>query len=183
MMDVARPGSKVYVIGEEGIREALEQHGFLLGDEGAEYVVVGWDRAVTWDKLATASVLIRDGADFIGTNPDVTYPTERGPVPGTGALLAAIETATGVAPIVTGKPQFRMYKEAMRRMAATPDTTAMIGDRLDTDIAGALRAGITAVLTLSGITTEDDLRQSTVRPDLVFADIRALLACWRNQVR
>lgn len=183
LADVAPSGSRVYVIGEKGIQQALRERGFVLDDETAKYVVVGWDRNCTWDKLATASLLIHDGADFVGTNPDVSFPTERGPVPGNGALLAALEAATGVEPVVTGKPDPRMYQEALRRMDATPETTAMIGDRLDTDIAGASNAGLTTILVLSGIATEEDVVTASNRPDLVCAGIQELLRKWRQVTR
>ncbi|HEY66864.1 MAG TPA: HAD-IIA family hydrolase [Thermoflexia bacterium] len=177
---VAPPGTRVYAIGEEGVRRALEQRGFVLADEDAAYVLVGWDRHLTWDKLATAALLIHAGAGFIGTNPDGNYPTERGPVPGSGAQLAALETTTGVAPVVVGKPEPWMYEEALRRMGARPETTAVIGDRLDTDIAGGVRVGLTTVLLLSGIATEADLTASPVKPDLVCADIGELMAVWKR---
>lgn len=176
----AHTGSRVYVIGKEGIRQALLERGLVLADDNADYVVVGWDRDLTWQKLADASLLIQDGAGFFGTNPDVTFPSERGTVPGTGALLAALEVATGVKPRVTGKPALRMYEEALHRMDATPATTAMVGDRLDTDIAGASRAGLTTVLVLSGIATEGDVKAARFRPDAVFADIRELLSSWKR---
>ena len=176
----APPDTRVYAIGEEGVRQALEQRGFVLTGEGAAYVVVGWDRRLTWNKLATAALLIHAGAGFIGTNPDTNYPTERGPVPGNGAQLAALETATGITPVVVGKPEPRMYEEALLRMAARPETTAVIGDRLDTDIAGGVRAGLTTVLVLSGITTEADLAGSAVKPDLVCVNIEELIAVWER---
>jgi 4-nitrophenyl phosphatase len=171
LASTAPPGTRVYAIGGEGVLRALEERGFVLADEKAAYVVVGWDRQLTWDKLATAALLIHEGAGFIGTNPDVSYPTARGPVPGNGAQLAALEAATGVAPVVTGKPEPRMIEEALRRMDARPETTAIIGDRLDTDIAGGARAGLTTVLVLSGITSKADLAASPVKADLVYADI------------
>jgi 4-nitrophenyl phosphatase len=180
---LAPPGTPVYVIGEEGIRRALEQHGFVLTDEGAAYVVSGWDRQLTWDKLATAALLIHAGAGFIGTNPDSSFPTERGPVPGNGAQSAALETTTGVAPVVVGKPEPWMYQEALRRMGARPETTAVVGDQLNTDIAGGARAGLTTVLVLSGISTEADLVASPVKPDLVYADIGELTQAWAVQLR
>jgi 4-nitrophenyl phosphatase len=183
LAEVAPSASRVYVIGEEGIQRALQEQGFILDEKRADYVVVGWDRRLNWEKLATASLLIHNGAGFVGTNPDTTYPTERGPVPGNGALLAALQTATGVEAVVTGKPEPWMYREALRRMDATAETTAMIGDRLDTDIAGAARAGLTTVLTLSGIATEEDLAAASIRPDLVCADIRELTASWKEQLR
>ncbi len=182
LADFAPPGTRVYAIGGEGVQRALEQRGFVLTDAEAAYVVVGWDRQLTWDKLATAALLIHAGAGFIGTNPDTNYPTKRGPVPGNGAQLAALETTTGVAPIVVGKPEPRMYEDALRRMGACPETTAVVGDRLDTDIAGGVRAGLTTVLVLSGIATEADLAASPVRPDLVCADIGELVQVWRDQL-
>jgi 4-nitrophenyl phosphatase len=171
----AAPGARVYAIGGEGVRRALEQQGFELAEQEADYVVVGWDTHLTWHKLATAALLIHRGAGFIGTNPDTSYPTEEGPVPGNGAQLAALEVATGIAPVVTGKPEPPMYEEAMRRMGARPETTAVVGDRLDTDIAGGVRLGLTTVLVLSGIATEAELAESPVRPDVVCADISDLI--------
>lgn len=182
LADLAPPGTRVYAIGGKGVRQALERRGFVLTDEGAAYVVVGWDRHLTWDKLATAALLIHAGAGFIGTNPDVNYPTEQGPVPGNGAQLAALEATTGVAPVVVGKPEPWMYDEALRRMGARPETTAVIGDRLDTDIGGGVRAGLTTVLVLSGISTQADLAASPVKPDLVCADIEELTAVWIDAI-
>lgn len=179
---IAPPGTRVYAIGEEGVRRALEERGFVLAGERAAYVVVGWDRKLTWDKLATAALLIHAGAGFIGTNPDTNFPTGRGPVPGNGAQLAALEAATGVAPVVVGKPEPRMVEAALRRMGAHSDTTAVLGDRLGTDIAGGVRAGLTTVLVLSGITTEADLAASPVQPDLVCADITELVQIWTDQL-
>jgi 4-nitrophenyl phosphatase len=183
---LAPPGSRVYAIGEDGARRALEQQGFVLSggiDDGAEYVVVGWDRQLTWNKLAAAALLIHAGATFIGTNPDLNFPTELGPVPGNGAQLAAIEVTTGVAPVVVGKPEPRMYQEAMGRLGARPETTAVLGDRLDTDIAGGVRTGLSTILVLSGITTEADLASSAVRPNLVCRDIEELVQVWTDQLR
>jgi 4-nitrophenyl phosphatase len=180
LSDIAPSGSRVSIIGEDGLAQALKDRGFSLSDDDASYVVVGWDRELTWEELTTASLLIHHGAAFIGTNPDVTFPTERGPAPGNGAILAALEAATGVSPTVTGKPEPRMYEEALRRMEATPETTAMIGDRIDTDIAGAANVGLTTVLTLSGITQPEDLGTSSIKPDLVCKDITSLIPLWKE---
>lgn len=180
LADVAPSGSRVYTIGEEGLDRALEEEGFILDDEDADYVVVGWDRELTFEKLRNASLLIHRGAAFVGTNPDPSFPTEQGPAPGNGATLAALEAATGVSPVVTGKPEPRMYEEALRRMDARPENTAMIGDRIDTDIAGAIPIGLTTVLTLSGIATRDDIENSRIKPDLVCEDLEALLALWET---
>jgi len=177
---VAPLGARVYAIGGEGLRRALEQRGFVLADESAAYVVVGWDQQLTWDKLATAALLIHAGAEFVGTNPDKNYPTERGPVPGNGAQLAMLEATTGVAPLVIGKPEPWMYTESLRRMGARVKSTAMIGDRLDTDIVGAARVGLTTILLLSGISTEADMAASPLKPDLVCADVGELVRVWER---
>ncbi len=186
LADVAPSGSRVYVIGGDGIRQALEEQNFVLTDKEAAYVVVGWDKQLTWDKLETAALLIHHGARFIGTNPDVNYPTEQGPVPGNGAQLAALEVTTGVAPVVVGKPEPQMYEEALRRMGTCPTsgatTTAMLGDRMGTDIIGAARIGLTTVLVLSGISTEADVAASPIKPDLVYADIGELTRKWMAQL-
>jgi 4-nitrophenyl phosphatase len=173
-------GTPVYVVGKEGLRDALTQRGFVLTEDQARYVVVGWDPDLTWRTLATATLLIRRGAGFVGTNPDVTFPSEEGLVPGNGAQLAALEAATGVAPLVIGKPEPWMYQQAMQRMAARPETTAVIGDRLDTDIAGGLRAGLFTILVLSGITAPDGVAAAPAKPDLVVADIAELVKVWRD---
>jgi 4-nitrophenyl phosphatase len=177
---IAPPGTRVYPIGDDGVLRALEAHGFALTDEGAEYVVVGWDPNLTWKKLATATLLLHTGAGFIGTNPDVNFPSEHGPLPGNGAQLAALEAASGVKPIVVGKPEPWMYRQAMRRMGAHPETTAVVGDRLNTDIAGGVRAGVATVLVLSGISTQEDIATSATKPDLVCADIGDLLERWEG---
>jgi len=182
LSSIAPQGAKVYPVGEEGVRRALEKHGFEIAEDNASYVVVGWKRDLTWNHLATASLLIHNGAKFIGTNPDTSFPTERGPVPGNGAQLAAIETTTGIKPIVVGKPEPEMYLEALRRLDATPVTTAVIGDRLDTDILGGVRTNLTGILVLSGITTEEDVARSMVKPDIVCADIVELTQIWREQL-
>jgi 4-nitrophenyl phosphatase len=175
------PGTPVYYIGEEGLGIALRTAGFRLvdDDETPKYVVVSWDRQLTYAKLAQATVYIYDGAAFIATNPDLTWPSERGQLPGAGAILAALQAATGVDPIIIGKPSPLMLKIAMGRIGASDRTTAMLGDRLETDILGGQNAGLTTILVLSGITTMEILADSSIQPDLVFDDITALTNAWR----
>jgi HAD superfamily hydrolase (TIGR01457 family) len=182
LASIAPAATRVYAIGEDGLCQALQERGFVLGEEGAQYVVVGWDRHLTWDKLAAATLLIDRGAGFIGTNPDYNYPTERGPAPGNGAQLAALATATRVQPVVVGKPEPEMYCEAMRRMGAPVEATAVVGDRLDTDIAGGVDLGMTTILVLSGIATEEMLTASPTKPDLVFAGLPELLQAWQDEL-
>ncbi len=175
----AAPGTPVYAIGGPGVREALLSHGFTLTDgEPAAYVVVGWDRELTWRKLATATLLIRGGAGFIATNPDRTFPMENGLVPGNGAQVAALITATDVTPVMAGKPAPLLYERALARMGTSPEETLVIGDRLDTDILGGLRLGMPTALVLSGITRADELHTSPIHPDAVFDDLAALVRAW-----
>ncbi|MGQ0603711.1 MAG: HAD-IIA family hydrolase [Anaerolineales bacterium] len=170
----AANGRRVFAIGEDGVTQAFTEQGFTftdLYDVSAHYVVVGMDRTVTWDKLATATLNIRAGARFIGTNPDRTLPTERGLTHGNGAILAALQAATEVVPTIIGKPEPTMYQIAMQRLGVEPATTVAIGDRLDTDILGAVRAGIRSLLVLSGVSTREDVARSDFKPTWVMDDI------------
>ena len=167
-------GAGVYVVGEAGLVAAMESGGFHRTEEGADYVVAGLDRGFSYQKLATAASLIRGGARFVGTNPDLTLPTPDGPRPGAGAILAAIAAACGVEPTIVGKPEPLMFRQALARLGTRPDRTFMVGDRLETDIEGGRTAGLGTILLLSGVTTTGQLAQSTVQPDWVMEDIRAL---------
>jgi len=179
----APQGTPLFFIGGKGLRDALLEQGFDLTDGDARYVVVGWDPDLRWETLAKATLMIRGGAGFIGTNPDKTFPREDGLVPGNGAQLAALEAASGVEPVIIGKPSPWLYREAMRRMGAEAETTAVIGDRLDTDIAGGLRVGLFTILLLSGITSEEELSSSPERPHQVYAHLEELLRKWRDETR
>lgn len=167
----AEPGARVYMIGMDGVREALESRGFTLSAESPQYVVVGLDRDFSYDKLHTATLAIRAGADFVGTNPDLTFPSERGLEPGTGAILAAIQAATAIAPYVVGKPKPAVFQSALKILGTEPHATAMIGDRLSTDIAGGAQVGLQTILVLTGVSTRDDLSEAEVVPDLVFENL------------
>lgn len=178
LREIAPPGSPVYAVGQEGLETALQQAGFVLDSQRAGFVVAGLDTGVTYKKLETATLLIQRGAAFIGTNSDATLPTPEGLAPGAGAILAAIQTATGVAPTVIGKPAPTLFQQAMARLEATPADTATLGDRLETDILAGLRTGLLSLLVLSGATDRALLAQSAVQPDLVFEDIADLRARW-----
>jgi 4-nitrophenyl phosphatase len=176
------PNEQIYAIGEEGLMDALQQAGFRLGERDPAAVVVGYDRDLTFHKLSVACLLIRSGRPFIATNPDVTLPVPEGQVPGTGATLAALTAATEQEPTVIGKPGPRLMEQAMARMGATPEITAAIGDRPETDLLSAQRAGILSILALSGAT--DLERLATFKdvlerdPDLIVEDIRELVREW-----
>lgn len=173
------PDTPIYIVGEAGLHQALADNGFRFDPDAARLVIAGMDRTLTYEKLKIATTRIRAGADFIGTNPDRTFPVPEGLIPGAGTMLAAIEAATDVAPRVIGKPEPPMFEVAIDRLGATPETTLMIGDRLDTDILGAGRAGLRTALVLTGITTAEEARVSTIRPDAIFDDLPALHAAWQ----
>lgn len=168
-------GGNVYVIGEEGLLKTLSESDFHHGEKPVLAVIVGMDRQITYEKLRQATLLIRSGIPFIGTNPDKTFPTPEGLVPGTGALIAALEAATSIQPILVGKPSPEMYLAAMERMGVSPSTTLVVGDRLETDIAGGQQLGCRTGLVLSGVTGLQAAHSWTPSPDWIAADLTALL--------
>jgi 4-nitrophenyl phosphatase len=164
--------TRVFVVGEDGLRSPLSDAGFELADDGpADCVIVGMDRTVTYDKLKRASLLIRGGARFVATNPDTTFPAPEGLVPGAGALIAALRASTGLSPVVIGKPEPTCFELALEKLGASAAHAAAVGDRLDTDIEGGRRAGMRTILILSGVSTSTDLSTSVVQPTWVFKDL------------
>jgi len=182
-----QPGASVFAIGGPGVKEAAVTHGLEFHNEAdteaVDYVVVGWDRDLTWGKLATATRLILDGATFIGTNPDKTFPLEDALAPGNGAQTAALTAATGIEPIMAGKPAGPLYQQAMQLMHTTPETTLVLGDRLDTDILGGIRLGMPTALLLTGISQTHELEHSPIRPTTVIKDLPTLVQTWRTTCR
>lgn len=181
-VDYLRPlyphGARVHVLGGEGLRQTLSNAGHHLVDESAEVVAVGVDFDLTYDKLRRATRLILNGALFIGTNPDVTYPMADGLSPGAGSIIAALSAATQTQPIIIGKPQRPMFESALRLLGTLPQNTLMIGDRLSTDIWGAQVVGLQTALVLTGITIREELVNAAPPPDDVFDDLPALVAAW-----
>ncbi|MGZ8192269.1 MAG: HAD-IIA family hydrolase [Methylobacter sp.] len=186
--------TRVFVLGEDGARQPLSERGFTLTglyevnngnsqtlNNGADIVVCGKDETLTWDKLATATLNIRAGAKFIGTNADITLPTEHGITHGNGAILAALQVATGVTPIIIGKPEPIIYQQALALLGVDPAQTVAIGDRLETDILGAIRIGIRSIMVLTGISTQEDLETSDFQPTWIMPDIRSLTQALRSQ--
>ncbi|MDQ7029650.1 MAG: HAD-IIA family hydrolase [Ardenticatenia bacterium] len=175
------PGATAFVIGTEGLKRELRAHGLRPVDTSeADLVVVGLDPELTYRKLEVATHAIFAGARFVGTNPDATFPGTNGLSPGCGAILAALETATGARPVIIGKPEPIIFREALRRLGLPPEAVAMVGDRLDTDILGGQRMGLTTVLVLGGVTGPEELETSPIRPDYVFEHLLDLLAAWRE---
>jgi 4-nitrophenyl phosphatase len=169
-------GGTVHVIGERGLREALTDRGFSIGDSNPLAVVVGLDRELSYEKLKQATILIRSGVPFIGTNPDRTLPSPAGEVPGAGSILAALEAATGVQPLIIGKPERALLDGAMAQLGVGPGETLMAGDRIETDVAAGQAAGTHTALLLSGVTTIETARTWQPAPDYIEADLETLLA-------
>jgi 4-nitrophenyl phosphatase len=168
-------GGNVYVVGEPGLVEILAGKGFKHSDENPLAVVAALDRSINYEKLRTSTLLIRSGVPFIGTNPDRTFPTPEGQVPGAGSILATIEAATDVQPLVIGKPNPIMYQFALERMNTTPEETLVVGDRLETDIAGAQNLGAPSALVLSGVTSEEAAWEWEPSPDLIADNLANVL--------
>jgi 4-nitrophenyl phosphatase len=171
-------GGRVYLVGEEGLVEAMAEAGFKQTEVGTEVLAVaaGLDRTFAYAKLRRAGHLIRSGAVFIGTNHDPTLPTPEGLDPGAGSIIAAIEIATGQRAILAGKPNPGMYQAAFERLQVLPAQTLAVGDRLDTDIAGAQAAGCPSCMVLTGVNTLEDARAWNPPPDLVSESLEALVS-------
>ena len=168
-------GGPVYVIGEDGLMETLREAGFYHSEDGALAVVAALDRKFTYQKLCVANTLIRTGLPFIGTNADKTLAVPGGFDPGGGAILGAIELASGVKPTIVGKPSPAMLELAMQRMDTSTSDILLVGDRLETDILGGYNSGCRTALVLSGVSTKDDLEKWTPKPDLVAENLESLL--------
>jgi 4-nitrophenyl phosphatase len=168
-------GGNVFVIGERGLREALEEKGFTIAEADCLAVVVGLDRELTYDKLLRATLLIRGGAEFIGTNPDRTLPSPKGEVPGAGTILAALEASTGIRPTVIGKPGRALLDTALAVLGVTAQDTLMIGDRIDTDIAAGQAAGCKTGLVLTGVSSEQAGREWKPELDYIEPDLATLV--------
>ena len=168
-------GARIHVIGGAGLKRMLRDAGYELVDTCAEAVVCGVDFDLTYEKARKATLLIRAGARFIGTNPDPSFPAPEGLVPGAGSIIALIEAASGQRPTIIGKPKRGMFDAALSQLDACPEETLMIGDRIGTDIAGAQALGIRTALVMTGVETEESLQKSEVQPDLVFAGLPELI--------
>jgi 4-nitrophenyl phosphatase len=170
---------KVFVVGESGLRNTLIEYGYEAEDnpqgQNILAVVAGMDRYLTYDKLRKAALLIRSGCPFIGTNPDQTFPTPDGLVPGAGSILALLETATSVKPIIAGKPSPTLFQLALDRMDLKANETLAVGDRMDTDIAGGQGIGCLTAAVLSGVSSIQDVQAWRPQPDIITADLSSLV--------
>ncbi|MGH2537929.1 MAG: HAD-IIA family hydrolase [Candidatus Promineifilaceae bacterium] len=175
-------GAAIYAIGEAGLTHALKRHGLQVaaadGDGRAADEVVavaaGLTRQVCYHDLALAAAWLQRGAPLFGTNPDVTLPTESGPQPGAGAIIAFLEAAGQTKATIIGKPQPILLAEALRRLGAEPAESLMVGDRLATDVAGGLNLGMQTALILTGVSTRAESAESSMPPDYIFENLLEL---------
>ena len=170
-----RPGGSAFVIGEAGLTTALHEAGYTLTERTPDYVVLGETRTYSLERITLAIRLIVNGARFIATNPDPTGPSPDGPTPATGSVAALISHATNVQPYFVGKPNPLMMRSALNAIDAHSETTAMIGDRMDTDVVAGLEAGLETVLVLTGVTTREAAERFPYRASRIVDSVAALV--------
>ena len=175
-----RPDGTAFVIGEAGLTTALHSSGYTMTDRDPDYVVLGETRTYSFERITRAIRLITRGARFIATNPDPTGPSADGLLPATGAVAALISRATGVDPYYVGKPNPLMMRSALNAIDAHSESTAMIGDRMDTDVVAGLEAGLHTILVLTGVTTRAQIERFPYRPSRVLEGIADLAAELNN---
>ena len=175
VLESQRPGGSAFVIGETGLTTALHGVGYTLTDKDPDYVVLGETRNYSFLRITLAIRLVLGGARFIATNPDPTGPAPEGPLPATGSVAALISRATGLAPYFVGKPNPLMMRYALNAIGAHSETTAIIGDRMDTDVVAGLEAGMYTVLVLTGSTVRDDVDRYPYRPSRIVESVADLL--------
>lgn len=170
MKDMNR-GQTAYVIGETGLKSAISEAGYIEDKENPAYVVVGLDSQVTYDMLATATLAIAKGALFIGTNPDLNIPTERGLMPGAGSLVALLEAATRVKPVFIGKPNAIIMNKALDILQVKRSEAIMVGDNYLTDIMAGIQNDIASLLVTTGFTKAEEVPNLPIQPDYVVASL------------
>ena len=166
-----KPGGSAYVIGEPGLINALYEAGYTMNNVNPDYVVIGESHNYGLDTVEKAVNLVLEGARLIGTNPDLNGPAENGMVPACGALISPIELATGRKAYFVGKPNPLIMRHALRRLGATREETAIVGDRMDTDIVAGVETDIETILVLSGVTRREDMLRFAYAPRHVLEGI------------
>jgi NagD protein len=170
-----RPGGSAFVIGEAGLTTALHDHGYTIAERDPDYVVLGETRTYSFERITQAIRLVAAGSRFIATNPDNVGPSPYGPLPATGSVAALISRATGVDPYYVGKPNPLMMRSALNAIQAHSETTAMIGDRMDTDIVAGLEAGLETILVLTGVTGRAETDRYSYRPSRIVDSVANLI--------
>jgi NagD protein len=174
-LEQQRPNGTAFVVGESGLTTALYEVGYTMTERDPDYVVLGETRTYSFERITQAIRLVDAGARFIATNPDPTGPSPTGPLPATGAVAALITRATGVDPYFVGKPNPLMMRSALNALDAHSETTAMIGDRMDTDMVAGLEAGLRTILVLTGVTREDETERFPYRPSRIVDSVADLV--------
>jgi 5'-nucleotidase len=174
-LEQQRPGGTAFVIGESGITTALHAAGYTLTDRDPDYVVLGETRTYSFERITRAIRLIHKGARFIATNPDPSGPSPEGPLPATGSVAALISRATDVAPYYVGKPNPLMMRSALNALDAHSESTAMIGDRMDTDVVAGIEAGLETILVLTGVTTRAEAERFPFRASRIVDSVADLV--------
>lgn len=174
-LDDQHPGGSAYVIGEAGLTTALHNIGYVLTETLPDYVVLGETRTYSFEAITKAVRLIENGARFIATNPDPTGPSPQGSLPATGSVAAMISRAAGRDPYYVGKPNPMMFRSALNRIDAHSESTAMVGDRMDTDIVAGIEAGLLTYLVLTGSTHRAEVEQFPYRPNHVVESVADLV--------
>jgi NagD protein len=175
-LDDQRPGGSAFVIGESGLTTALHNAGYTMTETAPDYVVLGETRTYSFERITQAIRLIEEGARFIATNPDATGPSTHGSIPATGSVAALVTRATGIEPYFVGKPNPLMMRSALNAIDAHSETSAMIGDRMDTDIVSGMEAGMRTILVLSGLTTAAQAERRPYRASRVVGSVADLVA-------
>lgn len=170
-----RPGGSAYVIGEAGLTNALYDAGISMNDVNPDFVVVGEARSYNMETLQRAVNLVLSGAKLIGTNPDLTGPTEQGVIPATGSLIAPIELATGSKAYFVGKPNPLIMRNGLKRLGCTREESVIIGDRMDTDIVAGVESEIDTVLVLTGVTTVETMKRFAYTPHYILENVGKVL--------
>ncbi len=170
-----KPGCTAYVIGEAALTKALYDHGIYMNDVNPDYVVVGETRTYSFEKIEKAIDLVLKGAKLIGTNPDITGPTEKGVAPATGALIAPIEIATGKKAYFVGKPNPLMLRHGLKKINCHSSEIVFVGDRMDTDIIAGIESNVDTVLVLSGVTAMEDIDNFPYRPKYIASGVGDLI--------
>ena len=168
--------TSTFLVGTEGMRSMLEEQGIETSSEQPEFVVLGYDTEISYEKLATASIHLHEGVQLVASHPDMVCPSPRGGLPDTGAYMSLFKATTGVGPVhVCGKPNKGMILHKVEDLGLKPSECCMVGDRLYTDIEMADRAGVYGILVLSGEASVDDVEEGELRPSLVVDSVAELL--------
>ncbi|WP_344703389.1 TIGR01457 family HAD-type hydrolase [Salinicoccus jeotgali] len=174
-LSAAHSGAAVYVVGSDSLKHSLESAGFKIiqsADEHADYVVMGLDIEINYGKLSEAALLIAAGATFISTNPDRKFPTERGLVPGNGALAAVLSSATDVEPVTVGKPSGIILEAAIKALGLPKERVLLVGDNYDTDIKTGLEGGVDTLHVDTGVTSSEQVRQQSLQPSFMIENLK-----------